>query len=65
MINAYRVRGHQAADIDPLNLMQREPIPDLDPRFHELSEADFDTTFQTGSLFFGSEEATLKDIIKD
>src|SRR5690554_7058436 len=24
MINAYRVRGHQHADIDPLNLMQRE-----------------------------------------
>ena len=65
MINAYRVRGHQAADIDPLNLMKREPVPDLDPRFHELSEADFDTTFQLGSLFFGKEEATLKEILDD
>ncbi len=65
MINAYRVRGHQAATIDPLNLVVREPIPDLDPRFHELSEADYDTTFQLGSLFFGAEEATLKSILDD
>lgn len=65
MINAYRVRGHQAADIDPLNLLQREPVPDLDPRFHELSAADYDTTFQLGSLFFGKEEATLKEILDD
>ncbi|WP_271270574.1 2-oxoglutarate dehydrogenase E1 component [Aliamphritea hakodatensis] len=65
MINAYRVRGHQAAQIDPLNLLEREPVPDLDPRFHELSEADYDTTFQLGSLFFGAEEATLKSILDD
>ena len=65
MINAYRVRGHQMANIDPLGLMQREDVPDLDLRFHELSEADFDTVFQLGSLFFGAEEAPLKDIVAD
>ncbi len=65
MINAYRVRGHQQADIDPLNLMQREPVPDLDPRFHGLTEADFDTRFQLGSLFFGPEESTLREILAD
>jgi len=65
MINAYRVRGHQIAKIDPLGLMQREDVPDLDLRFHELSEADFDTVFQLGSLFFGPEEAPLKDIVAD
>lgn len=65
MINAYRVRGHQIANIDPLGLMQREDVPDLDLRFHELSEADFDTVFQLGSLFFGAEEAPLKDIVAD
>lgn len=65
MINAYRVRGHQIANIDPLGLMEREDVPDLDLRFHELSEADFDTTFQLGSLFFGAEEAPLKDILAD
>ncbi|WP_409522791.1 2-oxoglutarate dehydrogenase E1 component [Nitrincola sp. MINF-07-Sa-05] len=65
MINAYRVRGHQVAKIDPLNLLKHEPIPDLELRFHELSEADYDTTFQLGSLFFGPEEATLKNIVAD
>ncbi len=65
MINAYRVRGHQVATIDPLGLMQREDVPDLDLRFHELSEADYDTVFQLGSLFFGPEEAPLKQIVDD
>ncbi|WP_417585225.1 2-oxoglutarate dehydrogenase E1 component [Nitrincola sp.] len=65
MINAYRVRGHQIAQIDPLYLLERPPVPDLDLRFHELSEADYDTKFQLGSLFFGQEEAPLKDIVAD
>ncbi|PSL15224.1 2-oxoglutarate dehydrogenase E1 component [Marinobacterium halophilum] len=65
MINAYRVRGHQHAEIDPLNLMEREQVPDLDLRFHELSEADLDTRFQLGSLFFGPEESSLKEILAD
>ncbi len=65
MINAYRVRGHQVATIDPLGLLEREDVPDLDPRYHELSEADYDTVFQLGSLFFGPEEAPLKDILAD
>lgn len=56
MINAFRVRGHQIAKIDPLGLMQREDVPDLDLRFHELSEADYDTTFQLGSLFFSQKK---------
>ncbi|MBT3147403.1 2-oxoglutarate dehydrogenase E1 component [Neptunomonas phycophila] len=65
MINAYRVRGHQMAEIDPLHQLQREDVPDLALRFHELSESDYDTTFQLGSLFFGTEEAPLKSIVED
>lgn len=65
MINAFRVRGHQVAQLDPLGLAEREQVPDLELRFHELSEADLDTTFQLGSLFFGPEEAPLKKIIAD
>ena len=51
MINAFRVRGHQHADIDPLGLMEREQVPDLDLHFHELSAADLDTTFQLGIVY--------------
>ena len=50
LINAYRVRGHQRARLDPLNLSERPEVPDLDPAFHQLSEADFETEFHTGSL---------------
>ena len=63
LINAFRGRGHQHAQLDPLGLMEREQVPDLDLAFHELSQADLDTTFQTGSLFIGQDEATLNDIL--
>ncbi len=62
LINAYRFRGHQHAKLDPLGIMEREQVADLDLRFHELSEADMDSVFQTGSLFIGKEEATLREI---
>ncbi len=63
LINAYRGRGHQHAKLDPLGLMERENVPDLDLGFHGLSAADMDTLFQTGSLFIGNDEAKLKDIV--
>ena len=63
LISAYRQRGHQKANIDPLGLMQREDVPDLDPAYHHLSAADFDTVFQTGVFYIGKEQATLGEII--
>lgn len=62
LINAYRFRGHQKADIDPLGLRKPAPIPDLELSFHQLSAADMDVEFQTGSLFLGKEVAPLKEI---
>ena len=63
LINAFRFRGHQHAKLDPLGIMEREQVPDLDLHFHELSQADMDTTFQTGSMFIGKDEAKLSDIV--
>lgn len=63
LINAYRVRGHQKAALDPLGIMRREQVPDLELSHHELSKADEDIIFNTGSLFIGSEEATLGEIV--
>ncbi|HDH08050.1 MAG TPA: 2-oxoglutarate dehydrogenase E1 component, partial [Gammaproteobacteria bacterium] len=51
LINAYRVRGHQQADIDPIGTLSRPDVPDLDPAFHHLTDADMDTSYHTGSLF--------------
>ena len=63
LINAYRFRGHQKADIDPLDLRKPVPVPDLDLSFHQLSKADMDTEFQTGSFFLGKDKAPLKEIV--
>ena len=64
LISAYRQRGHQKANLDPLGLAEREQVPDLELGFHQLSTADFDTVFQTGSLHIGKADATLGEIYK-
>lgn len=63
LISGYRRRGHLKANLDPLGLEEKQPVPVLDLEYHGLSEADLDTQFQTGSLFFGNKEAKLRDII--
>ncbi|MGH8462306.1 MAG: 2-oxoglutarate dehydrogenase E1 component [Stenotrophobium sp.] len=64
LINYYRVRGHQAARLDPLGLELPQQLQDLDPEFHGLSAADMDTVFNTGSLATKSERLPLKEIIR-
>ena len=64
LATAYRFRGHQKANLDPLGLWQRDAAPDLSLEYHGLSPADEDTVFNASSLYFGQEEASLKDIIK-
>ncbi|WP_271411852.1 2-oxoglutarate dehydrogenase E1 component [Pseudomonas sp. Q1-7] len=62
LIQAFRMRGHQASKLDPLGLWQR-PVPaDLSIRHYGLTDADLDTTFRTGELYIGKEEATLREI---
>lgn len=50
LINAYRVRGHQRADTDPLNFYARDEVPDLEPGYHSFDESDMDLEFDTGSF---------------
>ncbi|UDY24695.1 multifunctional oxoglutarate decarboxylase/oxoglutarate dehydrogenase thiamine pyrophosphate-binding subunit/dihydrolipoyllysine-residue succinyltransferase subunit [Nocardioides sp. Kera G14] len=49
MINAFRVRGHLMADIDPLEYKQRTH-PDLEIENHGLTLWDLDREFPTGSF---------------
>lgn len=65
LVNAYRLSGHQKANLDPLNLRERKSPQDLDLAFHGLNVADLDSVFQTGDLSFGYKEATLQHIIND
>jgi len=62
LISAYRQRGHQKAQLDPLGLAERKPVADLDLGFNQLSTADFDTVFQTGTLHIGKADATFGEI---
>jgi 2-oxoglutarate dehydrogenase E1 component len=62
LINAYRFRGHQAANLDPLGLTRNDVGNELSLEAHDLSENDLDTLFATGSLF-GVDEAPLREII--
>ncbi|OAN18498.1 2-oxoglutarate dehydrogenase subunit E1 [Photobacterium jeanii] len=62
LINAYRFRGHQHANLDPLGLWQREKVEDLDPVYHSLTTEDFDQTFNVGSFAVGKETMKLSEI---
>ena len=63
LIQAYRNRGHQAAKLDPLGMMERELVPDLTLEYHGLSKEDLKTIFKTDTLEIGTDEASLQDII--
>ena len=63
LISSYRVRGHQKADLDPLKLMYRESVQDLELEFHDLSPIDYSTVFQTGSLYISKDRAPLREIV--
>lgn len=62
LIALYRQIGHQAATLDPLQLRERPTIPDLEPGFHGLTEADMNTIFNSGSLQI-EQHMSLRDII--
>ncbi|MEG1691522.1 MAG: thiamine pyrophosphate-dependent enzyme, partial [Hafnia sp.] len=62
MINAFRFRGHQQANLDPLGLWKQDAVPDLEPSFHNLTEEDFDQTFNVGSFAIGKETMKLSDL---
>jgi 2-oxoglutarate dehydrogenase E1 component len=61
LVNAYRVRGHLAAHLDPLEQERRTPHPDLDPRAYGFDEADMEVVVPSGGLF-GITEAPLREI---
>ncbi|MCM2254128.1 MAG: multifunctional oxoglutarate decarboxylase/oxoglutarate dehydrogenase thiamine pyrophosphate-binding subunit/dihydrolipoyllysine-residue succinyltransferase subunit [Vicinamibacteria bacterium] len=61
LINAYRVRGHLVADLDPLD-SRRAPHPDLEPSTYGLTLWDLDREFFTNGAL-GKERATLREIL--
>jgi 2-oxoglutarate decarboxylase len=62
LINAYRVRGHLIADLDPLHAMPVHHHPELDIETYGLTIWDLDRKFITGGLA-RREEMTLREIL--
>src|SRR5256885_7905724 len=62
LINAYRIRGHLFANLDPLGLLQPPP-PELEIEHFGLGEAHLDKTFATGDFAPGAHELSLREII--
>jgi 2-oxoglutarate dehydrogenase E1 component len=64
LIQSYRNRGHQEAKLDPLNMMDRNEIEDLNIEFHGLKGSDLDDEFYTDTFLTGSKKATLREIVE-
>ena len=64
IIAAYRFLGNRWANLDPLQRQERQVIPELEPAFYDLTEADMDTVFAAANTYFGQENMTLRDLIK-
>jgi 2-oxoglutarate dehydrogenase E1 component len=55
MVSAYRTIGHFEADLDPMKLSPRPPLPQLDPNFYDFHDAEMDKPiFIDGVLGLGT-----------
>ncbi|MEO0983237.1 MAG: 2-oxoglutarate dehydrogenase E1 component [Pseudomonadota bacterium] len=62
MIRAYRIRGHLAAQLDPLGLENKGEQPELDPANYGFTEADYDRPIFIDHVL-GLEFATLREML--
>jgi 2-oxoglutarate dehydrogenase E1 component len=62
LIRNYRVRGHMAARLDPLDIPRPTP-PELDPAYYGFTETDLDRRFSCEAMCGGS-TLTLRDILE-
>src|SRR5689334_11691878 len=63
LINAYRFLGLRHANIDPLKRFPKPEVPELEPSYYGLADADMDAVFNTGSLV-GPEQLPLREILR-
>ena len=62
IIRAYRIRGHLAADLDPLGMHSNGDHPELDPKNYGFAEADMDRPIFL-DMVLGLEMASMRQII--
>ena len=62
LIRTYRVRGHLAANLDPLGLSKREMPADLTTEYHGFSNDDIDRPVYLGGTL-GLQWATVRELV--
>ncbi len=62
IIRAYRIRGHLAANLDPLSMRHEEPHPELDPKSYGFTEADMDRPIFIDQVL-GLDFASMRQIV--
>jgi len=62
LINAYRVRGHLFANLDPLDLHRKPPEDELVLKRYGLAHVDPDTIFATGNMA-GPANESLRSVL--
>jgi 2-oxoglutarate dehydrogenase E1 component len=62
IIRAYRIRGHLAANLDPLGLQQQNAHPELDPASYGFAEADMDRPIFIDNVL-GLQHASMRQIV--
>jgi 2-oxoglutarate dehydrogenase E1 component len=63
LIRTYRVRGHLAANLDPLGLAKRDMPKDLTPEYHGFGPDDLDRPIFLGGAL-GLEKATVRELVE-
>jgi 2-oxoglutarate dehydrogenase E1 component len=63
LVTAYRIAGSRWATVDPLKRMPRPNIPELEPAYYDLKEADLDQLVNAGS-FVGLERTSLRTLVQ-
>jgi 2-oxoglutarate dehydrogenase E1 component len=64
MINAFRVRGHLDARIDPLDRRERVAHPELQPAYWGLDEADLAAVVDTHPTYGVPAKLPLRDLLE-
>ncbi|MEO8241748.1 MAG: 2-oxoglutarate dehydrogenase E1 component, partial [bacterium] len=63
IIRAHRIRGHLAADLDPLGIVERGNHPELEAASYGFTEADMDRPIFIDNVL-GLETASMRQIIE-
>ncbi|WP_439521340.1 2-oxoglutarate dehydrogenase E1 component [Marivita sp.] len=62
IIRAYRIRGHLAADLDPLGMREQTSHPELDPKSYGFTESDMDRPIFIDNVL-GLQIASMREIL--